>query len=168
MDDNDDELCIGMLSRHHCDLLILTVTFLKKLSVYEDNKNVMKSPANNNVLTKVCRFIPCSSQALVNVSLRFLFNMSFDKVSSPHYCSTVGINHPCCDLVLHFLHSQHSVRCQRGARRCVHVHNNHVLFSAGVSRTDDGGWSNTSTRESVEDAMFPRSNDQVAVPPFCR
>ena len=67
-----------MLSHNFEDLLILCVTFLKKLSTIEENKNTMKE---SGMVEKLTRLIPCSSQPLITISLRFLFNISFDKVS---------------------------------------------------------------------------------------
>ena len=61
--------------RTSSDLLVLTVTFLKKLSVFEENKNIFKQ---KNILHMLMRFIPCSSQPLMNITLRLIFNLSFD------------------------------------------------------------------------------------------
>lgn len=69
------ESLMSMLDRNYSDLLILVVTFLKKLSIYEENKESLKAL---NVVSRVSRFIPCSSAPLVNITLRFLFNLSFD------------------------------------------------------------------------------------------
>ncbi len=57
------------------DLLVLAVSFLKKLSIYEENKNALKE---SDIVAKVARFLPCSSQPLMTVTLRLLFNLSFD------------------------------------------------------------------------------------------
>eukprot|EP01036_Dinobryon_divergens_P024940 gene24940-33435_t len=67
---------MAMLSHNFEDLLILCVTFLKKLSTIEENKNTMKE---SGMVEKLTRLIPCSSQPLITISLRFLFNLSFDK-----------------------------------------------------------------------------------------
>ena len=64
-----------MLEHSNADLLVLITTFLRKLSVFGENKNVMKEL---DVVGKVIRFVPCSSQALVVATLRLLFNLSFD------------------------------------------------------------------------------------------
>ena len=69
-------MLVCMLNRGYEDLLILTVTFLKKLSLIEENKNAMKE---NGIVEKLIRFIPCSSKNLVMITLRLLFNLSFDK-----------------------------------------------------------------------------------------
>jgi hypothetical protein len=68
----------SILDHSYGDLLVLCVTFLKKLSVFEENKDTMKSI---NIVNKLSRFVPCSSQQLVTASLRLLFNLSFDSVS---------------------------------------------------------------------------------------
>lgn len=67
---------ILMLSRKNADLLILTVTFLRKLSIIEENKDTMKTLL---IVPKLIKFIPCPSQALITNILRLLFNLSFDK-----------------------------------------------------------------------------------------
>lgn len=61
--------------RSSSDLLVLVVTFMKKLSVFEENKNIFKA---KNILHLLAKFIPCSSQPLMNISLRLIFNLSFD------------------------------------------------------------------------------------------
>ncbi len=66
----------GMLGRRNSDLLVLTVTFLKKLSIVEENIVTMRKV---NVVSLCSKFIPCSSAALVSITLRFLLNLSFDK-----------------------------------------------------------------------------------------
>mmetsp|Transcript_29766 Transcript_29766/g.49787 ORF Transcript_29766/g.49787 Transcript_29766/m.49787 type:complete len:947 (-) Transcript_29766:278-3118(-) len=63
------------LNRRFEDLLILCVTFLKKLSTIGENKETMKEMG---VLDNLIRFIPCSSQPLITITLRMLFNLSFD------------------------------------------------------------------------------------------
>jgi hypothetical protein len=73
---NLTESLINMLDRNYEDLLILSVTFLKKLSIFDENKETFKTL---NLVGKLVRFIPCSSQALVNSTLRLLFNLSFDE-----------------------------------------------------------------------------------------
>ncbi len=70
------ESLITLIENNSSDLLILIVTFLKKLSCFAENKDVMKELG---VIQRVARFIPCSSQALVNSTLRLLFNLSFDE-----------------------------------------------------------------------------------------
>ena len=59
------------------DLLILCVTFLKKLCTVGENKDAIKELGVMDLLVK---FVPCSSQPLITITLRLLFNLSFDKV----------------------------------------------------------------------------------------
>jgi hypothetical protein len=66
---------IGMLDRLSPELLILVVTFLKKLSIFEQNKNTM---ADQGIVQNLAKFIPCSNEKLMQVTLRLLFNLSFD------------------------------------------------------------------------------------------
>jgi hypothetical protein len=72
------ESLMCMLDRAFADLLVLAVTFLKKICTFEENKEALKSTC---IVVKILRFIPCSSQALVTAALRLLFNLSFDSVS---------------------------------------------------------------------------------------
>jgi len=65
----------AVLDHSHGDLLILVVTFLKKLSIYDENKTAI---AETNVIRKLGRFLPCSSQPLVQAVLQLLYNLSFD------------------------------------------------------------------------------------------
>eukprot|EP00605_Chrysophyceae_sp_TOSAG23-4_P001178 GSChrysophyteH1.ASY1.ANO1.1286.1 assembled CDS len=67
----------SMLERSHGDLLILVVTFFKKLSIYSENKDII---AKSGMIRKLGRFIPCSSIPLVQMTLQVLFNLSFDFV----------------------------------------------------------------------------------------
>lgn len=77
------------------DLLLLVVTFLKKISVFEDNKDAIKSihiadgssspvPSQSLAIKPVtvalCKLLSGSSTQLTTMTLRMLFNLSFDKV----------------------------------------------------------------------------------------
>ena len=64
-----------MLERRSVDLLVLSVTFLKKLSIYRENKDAMKEA---NVVDKLARFVP-GPDVLLLVTLRLLLNLSFDE-----------------------------------------------------------------------------------------
>lgn len=75
------------LERTSSDLLILTVTFLKKLSIYEENKNYFKT---KGIIIKLSKFLPCSSQALIIITLRLIFNLSFD-IEIREQCTQHGI-----------------------------------------------------------------------------
>ena len=64
-----------MLERQSVDLLVLSVTFLKKLSICTENKDAMKEA---NVVDKLARFVP-GPDVLLLVTLRLLLNLSFDE-----------------------------------------------------------------------------------------
>ena len=95
------------LGHAHEDLLILAVTFLKKLCVYAENKDAFiegagsggggsqqdgdgggesssssssSSSSAGGVIARLGRFVPCSSAPLVVITLRLLFNLAFDPV----------------------------------------------------------------------------------------
>ena len=68
----------SILTHKNCDLLVLGVTFLRKLSIIDENKDTIK---NMNIISNLVRFIPCPSQALTVNVLRLLFNLSYDKVN---------------------------------------------------------------------------------------
>ena len=66
----------SMLTRVNADLLILSVTFLKKLSIYRENKEEIKE---SGVVDKLTRFVPVKNGALLMQTLRLLHNLSFDE-----------------------------------------------------------------------------------------
>lgn len=47
-----------MLERNNPDLLFIVMNFLKKLSIFGDNKNEMKE---QGIIEKLKRFIPCNN-----------------------------------------------------------------------------------------------------------
>ena len=55
-------LLLSMLERNNPDLLFIVLNFLKKLSIFGDNKNEMKELG---VIEKLNRFIPCNNQLLL-------------------------------------------------------------------------------------------------------
>eukprot|EP00752_Nemacystus_decipiens_P011829 g10495.t1 len=69
------ELLRALLERASVNLLYLTATFLKKLSVLEENKDRAK---DCGVAGCLVRFVPCSCEPLIVMTLRLLFNLSFD------------------------------------------------------------------------------------------
>ncbi|XP_078603734.1 kinesin-associated protein 3-like isoform X3 [Branchiostoma floridae x Branchiostoma japonicum] len=69
------QVLIRTLDRDNFELLILVVSFLKKLSIYVENKNDM---AEQDVVEKLARLIPCDHEDLLNITLRLLLNLSFD------------------------------------------------------------------------------------------
>lgn len=63
------------LERQNIDLLILVITFLKKLSIVKDNKEEMK---DLNVVEKLPRLLQSSNHDLILTTLKLIFNLSFD------------------------------------------------------------------------------------------
>lgn len=51
-------LLITMLERNNPDLVFIVLNFLKKLSIFGENKNMMKELG---IIEKLNRFIPCNN-----------------------------------------------------------------------------------------------------------
>ncbi|XP_048505899.1 kinesin-associated protein 3 isoform X2 [Athalia rosae] len=68
-------MLIKTLDRGNTDLLILVVTFLKKLSIFRENKDLM---ADLNVIEKLPRLLHNSNPDLIQSTLKLSFNLSFD------------------------------------------------------------------------------------------
>lgn len=68
-------MLVSSLERQNIDLLILVITFLKKLSIVKDNKEEMK---DLNVVEKLPRLLQSSNHDLILTTLKLIFNMSFD------------------------------------------------------------------------------------------
>uniref|UniRef100_A0A672J963 Kinesin-associated protein 3b n=1 Tax=Salarias fasciatus TaxID=181472 RepID=A0A672J963_SALFA len=66
-------LLVKVLERDDEELLVLVVSFLKKLSIFLENKNDMVS-----INGRLARLIPCEHEDLLNLTLRLLLNLSFD------------------------------------------------------------------------------------------
>ena len=64
-----------MMERNNPDLLLIVMNFIKKMSIFGENKNEMKELG---IVEKLNRFIPCSNQLLLQMALKILFNLSFD------------------------------------------------------------------------------------------
>lgn len=69
-------LLLNLVERNNPDLIYICLNFLKKLSVFGTNKNDM---VEGNIVKKLNRFIPCQNNLLTTISLRLLFNISFDQ-----------------------------------------------------------------------------------------
>lgn len=69
------QLLIRSLDRELPELLILVISFLKKLSIFVENKNEMMEHC---IAEKIAHLVPCDNQDLLNVTLRLLLNLSFD------------------------------------------------------------------------------------------
>ena len=70
------KLLMNLMERNNPDLLYICISFLKKLSVFGDNKNMM---LEHDIVKKINRFIPCQNPLLTQISLNLLFNLSFDR-----------------------------------------------------------------------------------------
>lgn len=69
-------LLVGLLGRAHRELLLLVATFLRKLSLIEENKDEM---AGLDIVPAIARWIPSGDTPLTLAMLRLLFNLSFDQ-----------------------------------------------------------------------------------------
>jgi Kinesin-associated protein (KAP) len=69
------KMLVKALERQNIDLLVLVVTFLKKLSIVRDNKDEMKEI---NVVEKLPRLLHSSHSDLIQATLKLIFNLSFD------------------------------------------------------------------------------------------
>ncbi|MEQ2248309.1 Kinesin-associated protein 3, partial [Ilyodon furcidens] len=68
-------LLVRVLERDDEELLVLVVSFLKKLSIFLENKNDM---AELDTVERLARLVPCDHEDLLNLTLRLLLNLSFD------------------------------------------------------------------------------------------
>ncbi|KPU75451.1 uncharacterized protein Dana_GF22352, isoform B [Drosophila ananassae] len=69
------KMLVKALDRQNIDLLMLVSTFLKKLSIVGDNKDEMGSL---NIVAKLPRLFQSNHTDLVQVTLKLVFNLSFD------------------------------------------------------------------------------------------
>ena len=69
---------LGMLNRKTPELLILVVTFLKKLSIFKENRDeILKNP--EEFLEKICKILDTTShKGLHSLVLRLVLNLSHD------------------------------------------------------------------------------------------
>ncbi|XP_027138981.1 kinesin-associated protein 3 isoform X2 [Larimichthys crocea] len=68
-------LLVKVLERDDEELLVLVVSFLKKLSIFLENKNDM---AEVDTVERLAHLVPCDHDDLLNLTLRLLLNLSFD------------------------------------------------------------------------------------------
>ncbi|KAF7654529.1 hypothetical protein LDENG_00068530 [Lucifuga dentata] len=68
-------LLVKVLERDDEELLVLVVSFLKKLSIFLENKNDM---AEVDTVERLARLVPCEHEDLLSLTLRLLLNLSFD------------------------------------------------------------------------------------------
>eukprot|EP00936_MAST-01D_sp_MAST-1D-sp1_P002945 g2945.t1 len=66
----------SFLTRLSPELLSLTTTFLRKLSVTAENAAALAKP-DLMIVPRLARFVTCSDDGLIRCTLRLLFNMSF-------------------------------------------------------------------------------------------
>ncbi|XP_037932286.1 kinesin-associated protein 3-like [Teleopsis dalmanni] len=69
------KMLVKALDRQNIDLLMLVTTFLKKLSIVGDNKDDM---SELNIISKLPRLFQSGHTDLVQVTLKLVFNLSFD------------------------------------------------------------------------------------------
>uniref|UniRef100_A0A7S0RCX9 Kinesin-associated protein n=1 Tax=Chlamydomonas leiostraca TaxID=1034604 RepID=A0A7S0RCX9_9CHLO len=68
---------VKMLDRSNVELLILATTFLKKMSIYKENKEKM---SECRIVDKLAKYVPVRNDVLLMSVLRLLHNLSFDSV----------------------------------------------------------------------------------------
>ncbi|KAJ8277971.1 hypothetical protein GJAV_G00082270 [Gymnothorax javanicus] len=68
-------MLVKTLDRENAELLVLVVSFLKKLSIFLENKNDM---AEVDTIEKLSKLVSCEHEDLLNITLRLLLNLSFD------------------------------------------------------------------------------------------
>ncbi|XP_041646597.1 kinesin-associated protein 3a [Cheilinus undulatus] len=68
-------MLVKILDRKDQDLLLVVVSFLKKLSIFLENKNDM---AETSAVEKLAHLIPSEHEEFLCTSLRLLLNLSFD------------------------------------------------------------------------------------------
>ena len=66
---------ITLLDRSNLELLILSVCFLKKLSIFKENKDLM---LKSSIITRLQRVISIHYLPLKQITWRLIFNLSFD------------------------------------------------------------------------------------------
>ena len=66
---------VKLLDRINIELLILATAFLKKLSIYQENKDQM---AACDVVTRLVKLMAVDNDVLLMAVLRLLHNLSFD------------------------------------------------------------------------------------------
>ena len=66
---------VKMLDRSNIELLILCTAFLKKLSIFQENKDQM---AACGLVPRLVRLMAADNEVLLLATLRLLHNLSFD------------------------------------------------------------------------------------------
>lgn len=86
---------VKCLDRRSIDLLLLVVKFLKKLSIFEENKSEIVSV--QDVLLKLNNLLTLSHVSLKDNTIRLLFNLSFDHKVRYEMLSTPGLVQNCVE-----------------------------------------------------------------------
>jgi hypothetical protein len=68
-------LLVQLLGRSNDELLILVISFLKKLSLYGENKDTM---VGSSIIEKITPLLVSENSDLINAIVRLLLNLSFD------------------------------------------------------------------------------------------
>jgi len=68
-------LLVQLLGRSNDELLILVISFLKKLSLYGENKDAM---VGSSIIEKITPLLASENSDLINAIVRLLLNLSFD------------------------------------------------------------------------------------------
>ena len=69
------EVSVSCVATNKCRVVNTLRKFLKKLSIFEENKNRM---VEDDIVPKLVKFIPCSNKNLMKAVTRLLLNLSFD------------------------------------------------------------------------------------------
>ena len=69
------KMLVELLSRKSLELLIMVVSFLKRMSIYKENKDLMKEL---KIIGHLNKMLPHQSDILVSLVLRLVLNLSFD------------------------------------------------------------------------------------------
>lgn len=69
------EMLSKMVTRQNTELAILVISFLKKLSIFKENKDQMQEL---ELMEKLSQLIPCPNDDLMNITLRLILNLTFD------------------------------------------------------------------------------------------
>ena len=68
-------LLVQLLGRSNDELLILVISYLKKLSIYGENKDTM---VGSSIIEKITPLLASENSDLINAIVRLLLNLSFD------------------------------------------------------------------------------------------
>jgi len=67
---------VQLLERTHEELLLVALQFLKKLSIFEENKDLINTP---DTLSQLVAFSSHQNMGIAKLALRTLYNLSFDE-----------------------------------------------------------------------------------------